>query len=151
VSNFLNDSTTKIIDSTTNIIDDKMGLPSDIWNSKKTQLGYSNVSYQHIHQPALCYPTLANGIQVNTGSEGWQLGNFTEIVPANTINSSFDIHFLNFESASTREANPSVIISNVPVQVPVIYANSRISARLASNSGNRSVTLSVYYHTYING
>ena len=156
----------------TNEINEKIGNSTDIWNGNSTVLGYANVSYKHVHNPAICYPTLADGITINTSSTAWTLGDFTEIIPANTINVEFDMHFINFEDSSTtgvyelhlfsgevgeevliatirtsRDANQSGITS-VPVQVPVQHANARISGRLASDGGNRNVTLSVYYHTY---
>lgn len=152
----------------------KLGNVTDIWVSHKTVLGYTNVSYQHVHNPAYCYPTLANGVQVNTDANVWVLGNYTELIPTNTITKNFDIHWIQFENASangvyelhlfrgeigqevfigqvrtTRDSNQSGT-SSVPIQVPVIPANSRISARVASNGGNRNVTLSVYYHDYDN-
>ena len=49
---------------------------------------------------------------------------------------------------SSRESAQSGI-TNVPVQIPPLAANTRISAKLASKSGGGdTVTVSVYYHLY---
>lgn len=150
----------------------KIGNPTDIWALHKTLMGYDNVAYQHIHQPAKCFPSLANGVTVNGGASAWELGNFTEIVPADVIASAFDIHFIVFENASasdvyeivlysgaaaseieigrvrTRQANVVSGAANVPIQVPPQAANSRISAKVASSSGGDNVTISLFYHLY---
>lgn len=155
------------------ILDDKLGDSEDIWNRDYTVLGFANVSYQHIHQPALCYPSLADGIQVNTSATTWVLGAFTELIPANAINHAFDIHYITFEGASATgvyemhlyagEVGEEVEIArirtvregaqsgtaDVPIQIPVQAANKRISAKLASNGANRNVTVSVFYHGYV--
>jgi hypothetical protein len=138
----------------------------------KTLLGYLNSLYQHVHNPAKCYPTLQNGVTVNGGAGAWALGNFVEIVPASTITTMYDIHYVNFESASATDTYEFVLYSglagaeveigrirtkkeatqsgttSVPIQIPALMANTRISAKLASSSGGDNVTVSVFYHTY---
>ena len=150
----------------------RIGSPTDYWTAYKTILGYANSTFQHTHSQAMCYPTLASGIQVNSGAANWALGAFTEIVPAGTIKSAYDVHWINFESASssgvyeihlfagapgaetlvaqtrTIRDNNQYGISSVPIQMPVQPPNTRLSARLASNTGNRNVVLSIYYHKY---
>lgn len=141
---------------------------------KKSLFGRSEAQYQHVHQPALCYPTLAAGVQVVTGAGAWELGAITQVIPANAIDHAYDIHWVNFEGASangsyelhlfkgapgqeeliakirtTRDSNQSGA-PNVPVQVPVLPSNTRITARVASNAGGRNVTVSMFYHSYIN-
>ena len=153
-------------------IDDKIGVATDI-ASNQTVLGYNNSLYQHVHQSAKCYPTLANGVVLTGGVPAWTLGNFIEIIPANAITSMFDIHYLNFEGASATDSYELVLykglggseieigrvrtsresatsgITNVPIQIPAQMANTRISAKLASKSGSSdTVTISVYYHIY---
>ena len=155
-----------------NTIRDLIGSPTDIWSITKTVFGYNNVTYQHIHNAAKCYPSLANGVTVSGGSGIWQLGNFIEVIPSNTISRSFDIHWINFESASANDVYELVLYSgnvgneveigrirtyktatqtgaiNVPIQMPPQLANSRISAKLASASGGDTVTISLFYHQY---
>lgn len=125
---------------------------------------------KHIHSPGRCYPTLANGVTVSGGDGAWQLGNFTEIVPANTITSPFDIHWLNISQSSAAdtyqlelyygEANTfagcirftraagAAASSQVVFQSPIIPANSKVTAKIASSSGGDNSTLTIHYHTY---
>lgn len=150
----------------------RIGNSSDYWSAYKTVLGYANNAYQHAHSRAMCYPTLSEGIQVNSGSTSWSLGDYTEIIPSGAILNAFDVHWINFETASasgiyeihlfagepgqeslvaqtrTVRDNNQYGISSVPVQMPIQPPNTRISVRIASSSGNRNVTLSVYYHMY---
>jgi hypothetical protein len=149
-----------------------IGSATDYWSFHKTILGYANSAFQHTHSRALCYPTLANGIQMNSGTTSWALGAFTEIIPAGAITSAYDAHWINFETASasgvyeihlfagapgeetlvaqtrTVRDNNQYGISSVPIQMPIQPPNTRLSGRLASNNSSRDVTLSVYYHKY---
>jgi hypothetical protein len=149
-----------------------IGLPTDFPNGNSTVFAFGNAGYQHIHQPAKCYPTLADGVTVTGGAGAWTLGDFVEIVPVDTITTAFDIHWINFESASANDIYELVLYSglggaeveiarvrtyksatmsganNVPIQIPVQYANTRISAKLASSSGGDNVTVSLFYHQY---
>ncbi|MEY2669780.1 MAG: hypothetical protein RLZZ577_96 [Bacteroidota bacterium] len=149
-----------------------VGIRSDMANDE-TLLGYLNSLYQHVHNQAKVYPTLADGILVQGGSGAWQLGNFVQIIPANQITTPFDIHYINFEGASATDTYEFVLykgllgeeieigrirtdresatsgITNVPIQIPAQLENTRISCKLASKSGNDNVTVSVYYHIYV--
>lgn len=154
------------------MIDAKLGVTTD-FAAHQTLLGYQNSLYKHVHQQARVYPSLADGIIVTGGAGAWQLGNFVEIIPASTITSSFDIHYINFEGASATDIYELVLykgtvgneieigrirtdresatsgVTNVPVQIPAQDANTRISAKVASKSGGAdTVTISVYYHLY---
>lgn len=145
---------------------------TEIW-SDDTVLGYQNSLYQHVHQQARVYPTLADGVVITGGAGAWQLGSFVELVPLNAITSAFDIHYVNFEGASATDTYELVLykgtegneveigrvrsdrqsatsgITNVPIQIPAQDANQRISAKVASKSGGGdTVTISVYYHLY---
>lgn len=153
-------------------IQEIIGTPTDFPNGNSTVFAFGNAGYQHIHQPAKVYPSLANGVTVTGGVGAWALGNFVEIIPANTITTAFDIHWINFESVSANDIYELVLYSglegaeveiarvrtyksatmtganNVPIQIPVQYPNSRISAKLASSSGGDNVTISLFYHQY---
>jgi len=154
------------------MIDIKLGVVTD-YASHQTLLGYQNSLYQHVHNQAKVYPSLADGIIVTGGAGAWQLGNFVEIIPANTIQTAFDIHYINFEGASATDTYEFILfkgalgneieigrirtdresatsgITNVPIQIPAQDANTRISAKVASKSGGSdTVTVSVYYHIY---
>jgi hypothetical protein len=150
-----------------------IGESTDFPNGNSTVFAFGNAGYQHIHQSAKVYPSLADGITVTGGSGAWTLGNFSEIISANTITTAFDIHYVNFENASANDIYEFVLYSgalgeeieiarirtykyatstgaiNVPIQIPVQYANSRISAKLASKGGGGdTVTVSLFYHQY---
>ena len=153
-------------------LDGKLGITTQ-FASDKTLLGYQNSLYQHVHQQSRVYPTLADGIVVTGGAGAWQLGNFAEIIPENTIADAYDIHFVRFESASVNDVYEFVLykgalgaevevgrvrttrdsatsgITDVPIQIPAQPANTRISAKVASKTGGGdTVTVSVMYHTY---
>jgi len=153
----------------------RIGNSTDYWSAYKTVLGYANNSYQHTHSQARCYPTLTDGIQLSTGNTSWALGDYTEIIPTGVIPNAYDIHWINFETASssgiyeihlfagdpgqetllaqvrTTRDNNQYGISSVPIQMPIQPPNARLSARIASSSANRNITLSVYYHMYGEG
>ena len=154
------------------LINTKVGNTTD-YAAHETLLGYNNSLYQHVHNSAKCYPTLADGVVITGGAGAWQLGNFVELIPASTITVNFDIHWINFEAASVNDVYELVLykgtlgneieigrirtvrdsvqsgITDVPIQIPEQDANTRISAKVASKSGGGdTVTISVYYHEY---
>ena len=124
---------------------------------------------EHNHQVGRTYPTLANGVTVTAGA-AWTLGAFVEIVPASTITSEFDIHYISVESLSANEVyelhlfygagdtfagavrfvkNAAVdAIVNAPFMTPLIPANSRIRAKIATAGGGDTADISVFYHEY---
>lgn len=151
---------------------DKIGLITDTF-VVHTVLGYHNSLYQHVHNPAKCYPSLANGVTITGGAGAWVLGSFVEVIPVNTLTTMFDIHWIIFESASandtyelilyrglagseieigrirTRRESTQSGASNAPIQIPAQAANTRISAKVASSSGGDNVTISVILHDYL--
>jgi len=158
--------------SSQSLIDTKLGLTTHT-ATNQSLLGYQNSLYQHVHQQARVYPTLADGIVVTGGVAAWTLGNFVEIIPANQITTAFDIHYVVVEGASVTDIFEFVLYSglggseveigriridresaqsgasNAPIQIPAQLANTRISAKVASKSGgNDTVTISIYYHIY---
>jgi hypothetical protein len=126
---------------------------------------------EHIHSPSKVYPTLASGVTVTAGA-AWTLGSFVEIVPASTITSDFDIHFISIEAISANDVYELVLykgalaseieigrvrftknanldsVFNTPIQTGLIAANERISAKIASSVGSNNATISIFYHTY---
>lgn len=126
--------------------------------------------FEHVHSASYCYPTLAVGVNIPGGVGAWQLGAITEVVPAATILSDFDIHFINIEVLSANDVYELVLYygaadtyagrcrftrvavlesaNGVPMMTPIIPASSRIRAQLASASGGDNVTISVSYHVY---
>ncbi len=126
----------------------------DIWKGK--------------HHGQKLYPNLAAAVTVTTHVDDWTLGNFAEIVPANTIAEEFHIHHLHI---SAPDANADYIlvlyngttelmrvsfsvtdkksaIGGLDVVVPYCSANSQIQAKLAnSRNGNAdSVDVRLWYY-----
>lgn len=141
-------------------------LNNNIW-------GYSQRNEKHSHSIGYCYPNLATGILVTCGSGAWQLGNFIEIIPANTIDDYFDIHWLHGYSASVTDSyqinlyqgieGNETLISEVPfireatqagvspnkIITPLLQPNTRITAKGASLSGgNDTIRVKLQYHKY---
>lgn len=116
------------------------------------------------------YPTLANGITLTTAATTWGLGNFTEIVPANTITKDFRIDTISFAAFSVATTYEVVLYkgasgdeeeigrmrvhpgasSGVAINLfhsRLIPANTRITARVANNTTNaNTVVASIGYH-----
>ena len=123
---------------------------------------------EHAHKSSICYPSLADGVVVAGGAGVWELGNFVEIVPVNTITEEFDIHYISVEDLSAvdvyeirlyagevqigcarvaRTANQDST-TQVRIQVPIQPANTQIQAKVASSGGGDSATISLFYHEY---
>jgi len=125
---------------------------------------------EHMHSVSKVYPTLAAGVTLNTDAVAWTLGTLVEVIPASTITEDFDIHAIDVEDISAngvyeivlyygagdteagrvRVVQGSVTSStlNTIVQTPLIPANSRVRAAVASAAGGQNVTISLRYHTY---
>ena len=122
---------------------------------------------EHLHNAACVYPTLGAGVDV-LGGAAWVLGSFVEIIPASTVTSAFDIHFVNIEALSatdtfeivlyaatteigrirvTKDANQSGLQST-PIITAIQPPNTQIQAKCASSSGADTATISLSYHTY---
>ena len=136
-------------------------------------IGHATATYNHIHSPAQVYPTLADAVTVTGSASAWTLETIVEIIPASTITELFDIHWINISNISDEDQYEVVLYQgasgseeeigrvrfsrssnfsqegNVPIQVPPIDANSRVSAALASKAGgSESCDFCLYYHTY---
>ncbi len=119
--------------------------------------------------PSNVYPTLADGVVV-AGGAAWKLGNFVEIIPADTINKPYDIRQIIVESSTAADTYEIVLYAGalgeeaeigrvrsyedtavsgshgVPIQTPVLSAGTRVSAKVASKSGGDSLTISLIYN-----
>jgi len=123
-----------------------------------------------LHNTNLVYPTLHDGVVVMSDIVAWTLGNPVEVVPVNTILTSFDIHYINVEAASNVDIYELVLYSGLPlalvelgrVRISKQTANSdigsipipcfvqpaltRISARVAARGGaSHTITISLAY------
>ena len=126
---------------------------------------------EHFHSVAKCYPSLVDGITIAGGGGVWALGNATVIIPAGIIPLTFDLHHLEVEAATANDIYELALYSDagctveigrirtskqsnqtgatsMPIQTPIIAAGSGIWAKLASKTGGDSLTVSVFYHTY---
>lgn len=122
---------------------------------------------EHAHKSSKVWPTLANGVVVTAGA-AWVLGAFAEIAAVNDIDTDFDIHHVSIEALSANEVYEIVLYAvtteiarvritknanldgtmNVPVQCPVQPANTQIQAKLATEGGSDTATISLFYHEY---
>jgi len=131
---------------------------------------------EHIHTEQRTYPTLADGVGVDSGATNWAEGTITQVIPADTITSDFDIHFLNIEAVGddgvyqvnvyygdsntfagsirfnvdgTGAIKPTVGLKH---QTPIIPANSKVSLGLAYSkatlNGAQTIMVSLVYHKY---
>ncbi len=122
---------------------------------------------EHAHKPSKVWPTLANGVVVTAGV-AWTLGAFAEIAAANDIGVAFDIHHISVEALSANEVYEIVLYAgtteisrvrvtknanldgtmNIPVQCPIEPANTQIQAKVATEGGSDTATISLFYHEY---
>jgi hypothetical protein len=141
----------------------------------QTLAGQAYMAYYHVHAPAFVYPDRADSIPVTSEAGAWaESANTTEVIPAGTITSRFDLHWVQVsELAANGEEYQLNIYSgaagaesliaqarmfrltnfvqegNLPIQVPPQNAGERISVRLY-NSGAGSTTANVVFsgHPY---
>lgn len=157
---------------------DNIDMADVIGNKTDNSSGDSAYSILHIleehaHDPSKVYPTLADGVNITGGAGSWVLGSFVELIPASTITDKFDIHWVHVEAVSANDTYELVLYSGelgseveicrarftksttagagaseFHVQTPIIPANTRISAKLASSGGGDNVDISIQYHEY---
>jgi predicted transcriptional regulator len=122
----------------------------------------------------MTYPYLADGVLLTGGAGAWQLSsNFIEIIPQNAITEPFDIHHINIGETSASDtyqivlysgtAGNEVFLATTRVRkesaqsatlsmimcTPIVSANTRISAKIASSTGGAdTLRCSLQYHTY---
>ncbi len=131
-----------------------------------------HVLEEHAHSLSQVYPTLANGVTVTGAAGAWTLGNFVEIIPANTFGIDFDVHWINIEASSaddiyelvlyagtdeigrvrftiSRTAGARVLLPPVYFQCRVQAKNSQIQAKVANaGGGSETITISLHVHEY---
>ena len=149
-------------------INDVIGNKSDDESGDSLYaIGY--IIESHHHSVSKVYPTLAAGVTVTAGTaEAWTLGDPVQIVPAATITSPFDIHWITIiasvattyelvlyaaavEIGRVRIVRPAgnLTTSQLPMITPLIAAGTAINAKVASATGDaNTVTISIGYHTY---
>lgn len=140
---------------------------------KKTSADRIHIISEHIHAVQYVYPNLASAVTLTATNDAttWTLGTLVEVVPASTITSVFDIHYIDVSSASanttyqirlyygagdTECANAVFVKTSnfdpvVPTSImtPLIPANSRIRAAVATPDDNgETIDMRIVYHTY---
>ena len=136
--------------------------------------GISKMLKLHVHMPQLIYPFLSDGVTLTGDSSSYTLGSKVEVIPADTITDEFDLHWVIIEDVSANdvycieiysgEIGSEVLIGrakvvksttagsgaiSIPIQTPMVAANTRISAAAASKTGGGdTITISLGYHEY---
>jgi len=151
---------------------DFVGIPYE--SGDNSLMAYLNTLYAHIHGESFVYPDHADAVTATAAAAAWaETGTLVEIIPANTIESAFDIHWINISGISENseiqvdlyagESGSEVLIGSVPavrnavqsqegsakVQIPQQPANTRITARLSSSTTNATTAnIKVVGHNY---
>jgi hypothetical protein len=149
-------------------ISDVIGQKGDDHNGE-TLFGLLSEIEDHIHNAAFVYPSLNAAVTITGGAGAWQLGNYAEVIPANTINQNFDIHYINIKTAPTNDSyqlelySETEVIAQIhfeksatsspvlahPILTPMLDPNEQIRARVATaGGGGDAPTISVTYHKY---
>lgn len=153
-------------------INDIIGNRNDI-HTNDNLYARMHTQYEHTHSVSRYFPSLAANVSITAGATAFSLGTITTVVPANTITSDFDIHFMHLTNASAAgnyiirlyqgstgseiqvgevRITQAVGLANlapVPVMTPLMNANTRVSAAVAtSTSGAASIDIALNYHTY---
>lgn len=129
----------------------------------------------HIHGVQYAYPNLATAVSITSTNDvtTWTPGADTQVIPAATVTSPFDIHYISIGSVPTNGSYQldlyqgadgagtkicSVTFSRVdnfnksfplPVITPIMAANTRVYGKLADSADDGiTVTFKVWYHTY---
>lgn len=156
-----------------NYVRDVMGNKNDD-NNGDSLYSFSYKMDKHFHSPAMVYPTLANATVISkANSSAWGLdASPTEIIPASTITSPFDIHYVNIGAISNNDQYELILFSgavgaeteiarvsfdrsvtategSIPCQTIILSENSRISAKLTSSATLiRSISVKLNYNIY---
>jgi len=137
----------------------------------QTIFGFLRDIWEEQHTCQLVYPSLAAGILTTSHLDAYTLGDFAEIVPANTITREFHIHHLHLLSPSANgdyevrlyqgtskivEATFSRSDKKDDVEGLNIFtchcdANSQIQAKLASSNAAQqdTVKIKIWYHLHL--
>jgi len=162
-----------LINSADNILmRDVVGNKTDDENGNSVY-SLAHMLHEHIHSKQQVYPTLANGVTITGAAGAWVLGNFSIVIPANTITRPFDIHHVNVASYNANDtfelvfyygsdgseieagrvrfsrATNTGATPNIPMMSTIIPANSQVKAKIATQNGtSNTATISIMYHTY---
>ena len=153
-------------------VSDVIGNRTDS-HTASTLYGRMKTQNEHVHHAAMVYPTLPTADVVLTSGGAGALGAIVEVIPAATVTSDFDVHWINISTANfndiyelvlykgaalseveiarARFARSAVqdLANGVPVTMDIQAANERISAAVGCvvNAG-KTCALSLAYHLY---
>jgi len=157
-------------DNTKNLtINDLVGNRDDT-NSAATIFARIFDSWEEKHSAQFVYPSLVDPVLVTAHTNAWTLGDFAEIIPANTIDIQFHIHHIHVCSPSAN-GNYEIILYNgtteigqasfsrtdkkddvegLDIFVPHCEANSQVQARIASENAAQqdTIRLKLWYHPH---
>ena len=144
----------QVADSARNVtVNDVIGNRDDS-ELTSTLAGRLHSICDHLHSQQLVFPDLANAISVTAAEAAWTLSaGFTEIIAANEITDSFDLHYVSmaFDANDEYQLNiyaGEILIASVdgerntnqtrigdsPVQMDIQPANTQIQVKLACKS-----------------
>ena len=105
-----------------------------------------------------CYPDKTTGITISSGSSAWETGNYTEIIPSNTITSDYRLHKIYIEAttdggcwqldfykgtvgnevliASIRQSGISEIKGDAEIKCKCLDANERVTCKASHSAGS---------------
>ena len=141
-------------------------------------MAYLYTNEKHDHGVHRVYPAPADtaamaisdlGVAVLGGAAN-TLGNFVEIIPASTVTSPFDAHFINVLGVSVNSENWELHLYDcsdneivrmvwtlsatadknvkVPIITPMLPANECVKAKIRTVGGGDTATIQLAYHTY---
>lgn len=183
MAGFVNNNNVPNQNSTDNLsISDVIGNKDDSSFSDSSLtpsvIGHLVAQYYHVHDSAKVYPVGAGPVTLTDKNDGggtpWGHGAKTQVVPASTIATKFDIHYIVISGISAADdfelmvykggAASEVLIGTIafsrdatflapsqshPIQIPPQAADERISMSLASSgSDGKTCDVKVYYHQY---
>ena len=128
--------------------------------------------YQRVHAGGKIAPSGADPITITSGAGAWTLGNFSnDLIAAGAVSQSFAIHWMvisnpsqnawydivlyygdtDIECARTTFARENNFVNsiNVPVQMRVLPAGTRVRAKMMDSVGGGSCDIKVIYHEYL--
>ncbi len=162
------------VDSASNLTMREVVGNKDDAVSSTSLMAFSHRMDDHIHSVCKVTPSGQAGVTLTAGdADPWTLGGFGVLAATNAITIIFDLHFIVVEAMSANATYEIVVYSGadasevevgririvrvtnqvrsvaLPIQTPLIAANSQIKAKVMSSTGNLdTVTISLQYHTY---
>jgi len=125
---------------------------------------------EHAHEVQSAYPLLDSPVALPAEGDAWVWGALTTIVPINTIGTDYQLHSLSI-SAMSANASFAIRLSYgaddtlfayailtrggvqiasvvIPVQGPIVPANSIFTAQLADSIGTSTLAMKIAYHAH---